>query len=188
MMLAVKKLTDARYDYIGLNHFALPHDALSVAANNTHAHRNFHVATVRSTNDLLGFGVSAISKVGTTYSQNMTTIDGYYDRLDRAELPVMRGINLNADDLLRRAVIHSLMHRFELSIESIEIAHLINFRAYFADEWVRLEELERKGIVKLAPDWISVPPSERLLVSSIAIIFDRYISRSAQRERAATVI
>jgi hypothetical protein len=56
------------------------------------------------------------------------TLDEYYDRLDSGTLPVYRGIELNADDLLRRSIIQSLMCHFELSIESIEIAHLIDFK------------------------------------------------------------
>ena len=187
-MLAIKKLTDAGYVYIGLDHFALPHDELSLAAGQARLHRSFQSSSVRPENDLLAFGVSAISKIGTTYSQNVMTLAGYYDHLERAELPVWRGIELAADDLLRRAVIQSLTCHFELSIESIEIAHLISFRDYFADEWERLERLEREGLVTLEPEWISVTPRGRLLVRSIAVIFDRYVTRGEQRERSSSII
>lgn len=188
MTLAIKRLTDAHYVYIGLDHFALPHDKLSLAAKSARLHRNFQGYSNHPENDLLAFGVSAISKVGTTYSQNVKTLDEYYDRLDRAGLPVWRGIELTADDLLRRAVIQSLMCHFELSIESIEIAHLIDFRDYFADECERLAGLEREGLVTLEADWIGVTPRGRLLVRAIAVIFDRYVTRSEQRERSSSAI
>ena len=100
----------------------------------------------------------------------------------------MHGIELTADDLLRRAVIQSLMRRFELSIESIEIAHLIAFRDYFADEWERLEELERDGLITLEPGWINVTLRGRLLVRIIAMVFDRYLTRGEQRERFSKLI
>ena len=188
MTLAIHKLTDAGYVYIGMDHFALPHDELAVAAKSARLHRNFQGYSTRPDSDLIAFGISAISKIGTTYSQNVKTINEYYDRLDRPELPVLRGIDLTADDLLRRAVIQSLMCHFELSIEAIEIAHLIRFSDYFAEEWKRLEELEREGLVNLEPGWITVTPRGRLLVRTIAMIFDRYLTRGEQRERFSKVI
>ena len=188
MALAIHKLTDAGYVYIGMDHFALPHDELSVAAKQGRLHRNFQGYSTRSECDLLGFGISAISKVGTTYSQNVKSLDEYYDRLDRAELPVLRGIELTADDLLRRAIIQALMCHFELSIESIEIAHLIRFREHFADEWERLEELAREGLVTLEPGWIVVTPRGRLLVRTVAMIFDRYLTHGDKRERFSKII
>ena len=188
MALAIQKLTGAGYVYIGMDHFALPHDELSVAAKQARLHRNFQGYSTRPDSDLLAFGISAISKIATTYSQNVKTLDEYYDHLDRGELPVLRGIELTADDLLRRAVIESLMCHFELSIESIEIAHLIAFRDYFADEWGRLEELERDGLVTLEPGWINVTLRGRLLVRIIAMVFDRYLTRGEQRERFSKLI
>ena len=188
MALAIHKLTDAGYVYIGMDHFALPHDELSVAAKQGRLHRNFQGYSTRSECDLLGFGISAISKVGTTYSQNVKALDEYYDRLDRAELPVLRGIDLTADDLLRRTVIQSIMCHFELSIESIEIAHLIRFRDHFADEWERLEELAREGLVTLEPGWIVVTPRGRLLVRTVAMIFDHYLTQGDKRERFSKII
>jgi oxygen-independent coproporphyrinogen-3 oxidase len=188
MVLAIKKLTEAGYVYVGMDHFALPHDELAVAARQAGLHRNFQGYSTRPDSDLIAFGISAISKVGATYSQNVKTLDEYYDRLDRGELPVLRGIELTADDLLRRAVIQSLMCRFELSIEAIEIAHLIDFGQYFADECERLKELEAEGLVKLEPGWISVTPRGRLLVRTVAMVFDRHLARGEQRERYSKVI
>ena len=188
MTLAVNKLTGAGYVYIGMDHFALPHDDLAMAANRAGLQRNFQGYSTRPDSDLIAFGISAISKVGATYSQNVKTLDDYCDHLDRAELPVLRGIQLTVDDLLRRAIIQSLMCHFELSIESIEIAYLLNFREYFSDEWNKLEELERDGLVALEPKWINVAPRGRLLVRNIAMVFDRHLSRGEQRGRFFTII
>ena len=100
----------------------------------------------------------------------------------------MRGIELTADDLLRRAVIQSIMCHFELSIESIEIAHLIRFRDYFANEWERIEDLALEGLVTLEPGWIVVTPRGRLLVRTIAMIFDHYLTHGDKRERFSKII
>jgi len=186
--LAINQLSGAGYVYIGMDLFALAHDELALAARRAGLHRSFQGYSTRPDGDLLAFGISAISKVGTSYSQNVKTLDEYYDHLDHAQLPVLRGIELTVDDLLRRAVIQSLVCHFELSIESIEIAYLMKFREYFSDEWDKLEEMEREGLITLHPDWLSVTPRGRLLVRNIAMVFDRNHSRREQRERFSNVI
>jgi oxygen-independent coproporphyrinogen III oxidase len=188
MAAAIGMLNQAGYVYVGMDHFALAHDELAIAARQGRLHRNFQGYSTRPDCDLVALGVSAISKIGATYAQNVRTIDAYYDALDRGELPVMRGVELDADDILRRAVIQALMCHFELSIESIETAHLIGFREYFADEWARLEELEKEGLVTLEPDWITVTPRGRMLVRVVATVFDRYLARDATRERFSKLI
>ena len=185
---AIHKLTGAGYRYIGMDHFVLPHDELAIAASHAGLRRNLQGYSTHPDNDQIGFGIAVISKVGATYSQNVTSTGEYYERLDRDELPVWRGIELRADDLLRRAVMQSLMCHFELSIESIEIAHLIRFDDYFADELLRLTVLAGEDLVALEPGWITVTPRGRLLVRTIAMVFDRYLSRGEQRERYSNVI
>ena len=188
MTHAIHKLTQAGYIYIGMDHFALPHDELAIAARHAGLHRNFQGYSTQADSDLIAFGISAISKVGATYSQNVKTLDEYYDHLDRDELPVLRGIELTADDLLRRAVINSIMCHFEVSTEAIEIAHLIRFSEYFADELERLQTMAEEGLVTIAADTINVTPRGRLLVRNIAMVFDRYLSRGEQRERFSKAI
>lgn len=188
LQLAIRRLTDAGYVYIGMDHFAKPDDELTVAQRQGRLHRNFQGYSTQAECDLLAFGVSAIGKIGPVYAQNVKTLDEYYDALDRDELPVLRGVELTADDLLRRAIIQALMCHFELSIESIEIAHLINFREYFADELADLKDMETAGLVKVEGDWISVQPGGRLLVRGIAMVFDRYLRADRERARYSRVI
>ncbi len=184
----IAKLSAAGYTYIGKDHFALGHDALVAATTPAGMQPSFQDYANRPGGDLIGFGISAISRVGASYSQNVTTLDAYYDHLQQNALPVLRGIELNGDDLVRRAVIQSLMRRFELSIDAIEIAHLIRFNEYFADEWERLEILERDGLVTLATEWITVTAKGRLLVRAIARVFDRYLSQRESRQHSPSVI
>jgi oxygen-independent coproporphyrinogen-3 oxidase len=188
LALAIRKLTEAGYVYIGMDHFAKPDDELAVAQRQGRLHRNFQGYSTYADCDLLAFGISAIGKVGPTYEQNVKTLDEYYDRLDNGILPVFRGIELNADDILRRAIIQALMCHFELSIESIEIAHLIDFRKYFAEELEDLKELQAGGLVKVDEKWISVLPPGRMLVRAISMVFDRYLRADRQRTRYSKVI
>jgi oxygen-independent coproporphyrinogen-3 oxidase len=188
LSLAIRRLTEAGYVYIGMDHFAKPDDELAVAQRQGRLHRNFQGYSTYAECDLMAFGVSAISKVGPTYSQNYRTLDEYYDSLDRGVLPIMRGLELTPDDLLRRSIIQALMCHFEVSIESIEIAHLIDFNSYFAPEIVDLREMERSELLRLDDRWITVLPRGRLLVRAIAMVFDRYLRYERQRARYSKVI
>ncbi|MEN9482090.1 MAG: hypothetical protein RLZZ298_3485 [Pseudomonadota bacterium] len=188
LALAIKKLTEAGYVFIGMDHFAKPDDEMAVAQRQGRLHRNFQGYSTYADCDMLSFGISSISKVGPTYNQNVKTLDEYYDRLDAQMLPVFRGIELNADDILRRSIIGALMCHFELSIESIESAHLIEFNKYFAAELEDLKEMESAGLLKVERDWITVLPPGRMLVRIISMVFDRYLRADRQRTRYSKVI
>jgi oxygen-independent coproporphyrinogen III oxidase len=188
LQAGIQALCEGGYVYIGMDHFAKPEDELAVAQRQGWLHRNFQGYSIHADADLVSFGVSAISNVGASYMQNYKRLDEYYDAIERNTLPVMRGIELTADDLLRRAVIQALMCQFELSIESIEIAHLIDFRHYFATELEQLHEMESAGLVSIDENCIIVQPRGRLLVRAIAMIFDRYLRKEQERKRYSKVI
>ena len=188
MLLAIRRLTDAGYVYIGMDHFALPHDSLAVAARQGRLHRNFQGYSTQPDCDLIALGISAISKVGTTYSQNIRTLDEYYDCLDRDVLPTMRGIALTADDLLRRNVIQTLMCQFELSIDAIEESYMIDFQAYFASELQTLATLRDQGMIEWDKHWITVTPRGRVMVRVIAMAFDRHLRQDRDRARFSKLI
>jgi len=188
LSLAIRRLQEAGFVYIGMDHFARPNDELAVAQRQGRLHRNFQGYSTYAECDLLAFGVSAIGKVGPSYSQNFRTLDEYYDALDRDVLPVMRGLELTPDDLLRRSIIQALMCHFELSIEGIEVAHLIDFKSYFAPEIADLREMEKAELVKVDDQWITVLPRGRMLVRVIAMLFDRYLRSDRDRVRYSKVI
>jgi oxygen-independent coproporphyrinogen-3 oxidase len=188
LKLAIEKLTAAGYVFIGMDHFAKPDDELAVAQRQGRLHRNFQGYSTHADCDMMAFGISSIGKVGPTYSQNVKTLDEYYDRLDNNLLPVFRGIELTADDILRRSIIGALMCHFELSIESIEIAHLIDFKTYFAAELADLKELEAGGLLKVDNKWITVLPPGRMLVRAISMVFDKYLRADRERKRYSKVI
>jgi len=188
LQLAIRRLTEAGYVYIGMDHFAKPDDELTVAQRQGRLHRNFQGYSTYAECDLLAFGVSAISKVGPSYAQNVKTLDEYYDVLDQDRLPVLRGIELTPDDILRRSIIQALMCHFELSMPSIEIAHMIDFRQYFAEEMADLDEMAKAGLVKIDDKWISVLAPGRMLVRGIAMVFDKYLRADRERKRYSKVI
>jgi oxygen-independent coproporphyrinogen-3 oxidase len=188
LTLAIGRLTRAGYVFIGMDHFARPDDELTVAQGQGRLQRNFQGYSTRAGTDMLGFGVSAIGAVGPSYYQNAKTLTGYYEALDAGRLPVWRGIELTADDLLRRAVIQALICNFRLSIESIEVSWLIQFQKYFAEEMQDLQRMADDGLVELQPDWIVVTPKGRLLVRSVCMVFDRYLRAQQHRATYSKVI
>lgn len=185
---AMERLLAAGYTYIGMDHFAKPTDDLAVAQRQGRLHRNFQGYSTHADCDLLAFGISSIGRVGPTYYQNVKTLDEYYDALDWNHLPVLRGIELTQDDLVRRAVIQALICHFKLSTESIELSYLIDFKSYFADELADLERFREEGLVELTPDWITITPRGRLLVRAICMVFDRYLRDNRQRASYSKVI
>ncbi len=188
MKYAIERLVDAGYVYIGMDHFAKPDDELTIAQQQGRLHRNFQGYSTQAECDMIAFGISSISKLGAIYAQTHETEEDYYDALERGELPVLRGVELTADDVLRRSIIQALMCHFELSIESIEIAHLIEFRRYFAPELHDLERMAEAGLVEIGDRWITVLPPGRLLVRAIAMVFDRYLRHDRERARYSRVI
>ena len=137
---------------------------------------------------MIGIGVSAIGNVGPTYNQNYRTLEDYYNSLDHNTLPVMRGIELSADDLLRRGVIGALMCHFAVSKESFATSYLIDFDKYFATELDDLREQEQLGLIELENGIITVTPKGRLLVRNIAMVFDRHLRQDRERRRYSRVI
>jgi len=188
LTMGIRTLTEAGYVYIGMDHFAKPDDELAVAQRRGHLHRNFQGYSTRAECDLIGLGISAIGSVGPAYIQNYRTLDEYYDALDHGVLPVMRGLQLTSDDLVRRAVIQALMCHFSLSFRAIEIAHLVDFRHYFATELRELEEFREIGLVEIEDEWITITPRGRLMVRAICMVFDHYLRNAEQRARYSKVI
>jgi oxygen-independent coproporphyrinogen III oxidase len=188
LTLAIGRLTREGYLYIGMDHFALPDDDLALAQAQGRLQRNFQGYSTRPAADMIGVGVSAIGRIGPTYYQNRKGLEEYYAELEAGRLPVARGVELTPDDLVRRAVIQALSCHFSVSLESIELAHLIDFRKYFSREMSELRRLAAEGLVEVAPDWILVTPKGRLLVRAICMVFDRYLRAAQERASYSRVI
>jgi oxygen-independent coproporphyrinogen III oxidase len=185
---AIAHFRAAGYEYIGMDHFALPNDPLAIAKRQGRLHRNFQGYSTHPDSDLIGLGVSAIGRIGAHYSQNAKTLDEYHDAIGRGQFPVQRGLTLSRDDLVRRAVIMALMCQGRVDIESIELAYLIDFRQYFSPEIDQLEPLVEKGLVVMEPDGIRVSPLGWYFVRAVAMVFDRHLQADKAVERFSRII
>jgi oxygen-independent coproporphyrinogen-3 oxidase len=188
LQLAIETLTAAGYVYIGMDHFALPDDELAQAQERGGLHRNFMGYTTHADSDLIGLGVSAISHIGESYSQNPRDLPGWQMALDEGRLPVFRGMVLSEDDQLRADLIQRLMCQGEIPISSLERRYGIEFASYFAEALVRLAPLAEDGLVVVGEERIDVTARGRLLLRNIAMCFDHYLNRPAETPRFSKAI
>jgi oxygen-independent coproporphyrinogen-3 oxidase len=185
---AITTFLNAGYVYIGMDHFALPNDSLAVAKRQGRLHRNFQGYSTRPDCDLIGLGVSAIGRIGATYSQNAKTLDAYYDDLNQGRFPIERGLALSRDDLLRRTVIMAVMCQGELQYEAVELAYMIDFKSYFLAELEDLKELEKAGLIEFEENGLQVTDTGWFFVRAIAMVFDRYLQADRNRARFSKII
>ena len=162
--------------------------ALAVAKRQGRLHRNFQGYSTQPDCDLIALGVSAIGRIGASYSQNAKTLDEYYDYLDQGRFPVVRGLAVTRDDLVRRAVIMALMCQGQLQFESINLAFLVEFKHYFAAEMKALDTLVEQGLVTVDDAGIQVTAQGWFFVRAVAMVFDKYLQTDRTRARFSKII
>jgi oxygen-independent coproporphyrinogen-3 oxidase len=181
-------LMNAGYVYVGMDHFALPDDALAVAKRQGRLHRNFQGYSTQPDCDLIGLGVSAIGRMGGTYSQNAKTMEEYVDMLDNGQLPIVKGLALSRDDLIRRAWIMAIMCQGHVQYDAFNEAWLIDAKKYFASEISQLESLQTQGLVELSDGGLQVTPMGWFFVRGVAMVFDKYLQADRNRTRFSKII
>jgi oxygen-independent coproporphyrinogen-3 oxidase len=184
----IDKLCAAGYIYIGMDHFALPGDELVRARLDGTLQRNFQGYSTHRQCDLVSLGVSAISNIGNMFAQNAITTMEYEKIIESGEFPIKKGILVDDDDLLRAEVIQGLMCYDSLSFDEFGADHDIDFRTYFANEIHRLDPLADDGLIELDGSGIAITQKGRLLLRSIAMVFDRYIDQSENDNRFSKAI
>lgn len=180
---AVQALIESGYMFVGLDHFAKSSDELAIARNNKTLHRNFQGYTTKSGCDLFGLGITAISNVQNTFSQNIKKINPYYETLDLNNLPVFRGIVLSNDDTLRREIIMKILCHGLLSKSEIEEKYNIKFDSYFQNENKKLNELQVDGLIDFNGDTIEVTAIGQFFLRNIACTFDYYLQNKNGKQK-----
>lgn len=178
---SIEQLTAAGYFYIGMDHFALPDDPLSIAQKEKTLQRNFQGYTTCGGTSLYGFGISSISQLDDIYFQKERKLDDWSREVNAGETAVMRGVLLNRDDMIRREVIQRIMCHLELDFEDIENEFSIDFRKMFADELAELEPLAEDKLLEISSESLHVTETGRLFVRNIAMKFDAYLEQTPNR-------
>ena len=185
---SIEQLQKSGYEYIGMDHFALPEDSLSIAKKQGNMHRNFQGYSTHADCDLIGLGVSSISKVGNIYSQNAKELDAYIEQVNAGHLPVIRGVVLDRDDLLRRTVISSIMCQGEVVYESIELSYLIDFKEYFSYEMKQLDKFVDQKFLEFDDNSLRVTPLGWYFVRALAMTFDKYLRQARTETKFSRII
>ncbi|MFS1476462.1 oxygen-independent coproporphyrinogen III oxidase [Vibrio lentus] len=184
----IETLTGAGYQFIGMDHFALPEDELAVAQREGILHRNFQGYTTQGEADLVGFGVSAISMVGDAYAQNQKELKKYYAQVNDLRHALWKGVALDSDDLLRREVIKQLICNFKLNKTMIESEFSVNFNRYFKEDLGLLQTFINDELVEVDDKEIRVTLRGRLLIRNICMCFDKYLRAKARQQQFSRVI
>lgn len=184
----IEKLCKASYIYIGMDHFALPDDELVKAQQSGTMQRNFQGYSTHRDCDLIGLGVSAIGHIDNTYSQNACTTFEYQMALQAGKLPIRRGIQVNSDDRIRAEVIQQLMCYGQVDFSYFQQHLDTDFPSYFNSELTRLAPLQRDGLVELYPNRMQITATGRMLLRTVAMVFDRHLaSESSDRRYSQTI-
>jgi oxygen-independent coproporphyrinogen-3 oxidase len=182
--LALSRLGAAGYALIGLDHFALPEDALARGLEDGTLHRNFMGYTTRNAPDMVAFGMSAIGDVGGAFLQNEKTTKDYVARVDAGGLAVARGILRSREDNLRARIISDLMCRMVLDLDDVGRAFdEPGLAARLHEELARLRPYDERGFCSVDGARVTVLPLGRLFLRHLAMVFDEYLERTPRDER-----
>ena len=185
---AMQRLAGEGYQYIGMDHFALPGDELAEAADDGTLHRNFQGYATRPDLDLIGLGASSIGQIGDAFMQNRRDPEGHAAAVRAGELPLWRGVAMDDDDRLRRDVIQAVMCRGRVDYAGIEARHGIDFSDYFGDALAALSPLADDGLLTLTPGSLEVTPRGRFFLRNVAMPFDAYLAPAGGERRFSRVI
>lgn len=181
LKLVIERLTEAGYVYIGMDHFAKPTDQLAIAQKEGLLYRNFQGYSTHSDCDLIGMGISSISQIGDIYAQNAKIMPDYESMIDTDHLPIMRGVKLTQDDLLRRHVITEIMCNLKLDLDKVSADLGIDAREYFKADLPALDAMQDDGLIVIKNDKYYVQDSGRLLIRNIGMVFDAYLRKNDNR-------
>lgn len=185
LQLAVTRLVGQGYVHIGMDHFARPGDELVQAQAQQRLQRNFQGYSTRAGLDLIGLGMSSISRIGGAYSQNARALAAYQAAIESGSLATERGRLLTAEDQLRAAVIERLMCGRDVRYGLLETRFGIDPRRHFRAALGELAPAERDGLVQRLPDRLCVTPLGRYFLRNLAMPFDAYLPHAASAESAA---
>jgi oxygen-independent coproporphyrinogen-3 oxidase len=187
LALAIRELGKAGYVHIGMDHFALPEDSLTLARRDGTLQRSFQGYTTHADMDLVNFGVSAIGRVGDLFVQNAKQLHEYKRAIDAGRLPLSKGLRLSRDDQIRADVIQRIMCQRRVAIDELESKWGLHFTDYFAQELKGLESLQDDELIALTQHEILVRPRGEFLLRNIAVVFDAYAGITAP-QRASKAI
>ncbi|MGE0153136.1 MAG: oxygen-independent coproporphyrinogen III oxidase [Reyranellaceae bacterium] len=184
-LAAEQALQAGGYQSIGIDHYALPGDALAVAARNGALRRNFQGYTTDTAETLIGLGVTAIGRTRAGYVQNIAETGAWARAVQAGLLPVAKGRAICGEDRLRGHVIERIM--CDGAIDCAAAGERFGAPAGWCEEaLLELAPLERDGVLSRQDGTIRIDPRARPLARVVAAAFDAHLGAGKGRH-AATV-
>ncbi len=184
---SIEKFTAAGYRQIGMDHFALPDDELSVAQTDGRLHRNFMGYTVQASEEMIGIGMSSIGYINNAFFQNLSKINSYKEEVNSDDFAVYRGMRLSNDDLIRQFLIQSLMCNFHFSFASMKEKFNVDYHEYFKEEHPNLKEFVEDGFMTIDDNSLNVTPLGRTFVRNISMTYDAYLKGDKKATFSRTI-
>jgi oxygen-independent coproporphyrinogen-3 oxidase len=185
----LEQMTQAGYQFIGMDHFAKADNELAIAQNEGELHRNFQGYTTHGNCDLLGLGASSISQIGTAILQNKKELKHYYHSIEtQSGCALSKGMHLTHDDVIRADAIKQLICQFELNIDEFAKKYHIEFDTYFAEALVSLKPLIDDNMVIIENNHVSVTSRGNLFIRIICMCFDAHLQNKINATRFSRVI
>lgn len=166
-------LLESGYKEIGMDHFALEKDSMYQSMKSKKLHRNFMGYTASKTQLMIGLGVSSISDSWYAFAQNEKTIEAYYGKLEENKIPIFRGHQLTAEDLILRKHILNLMCHFETDWKDNDMFH-----PFIEDALENLKEIEEDGLLEIQDKKLIVTEKGKPFVRNICMAFDARLIRN----------
>jgi oxygen-independent coproporphyrinogen-3 oxidase len=182
--VAADRLVEAGYVRIGLDHFAKPHDSMAEALRAGTLRRNFQGYTVDHAEALIGLGASAIGALPQGHVQNAPGVREYKAAIEAGRLPTAKGVELSADDRLRRDAIETVMCDMSVDLAEVAARHRVDL-AEFYTAFDRLREMQADRIVRMDGCRVTVLDHARPLLRSVAAVFDQYLGTGEARHAKA---
>lgn len=182
-----ERLIEEGYQYIGMDHFALPNDDLAIALKNKTMTRNFQGYSTKKNTDIIAMGITGISQVENLYFQNQKTENNYFEAIENKQIPVLRGYLLEKEDEMIREIIMTLMCDLHLDIKEIEQKYMVRFNQEFANEIQKLEPFKKDGLIEIKKDTIQVSEKGRYAIRNIVMVFDRFLAKDQKIHYSKTI-
>jgi oxygen-independent coproporphyrinogen-3 oxidase len=180
-ILAIRKLIEAGYRFIGMDHFAKPDDELCEALDAGSLRRNFMGYTTLDGVDVVAFGPSGISELANSFVQSEKGLDDWFEAIEAGGLATARGHRLSPDDEARRWIIRQVMCQGRVRAADVEARFGGGFRADYALSLERLEMLRDDKLVDLSPSGdVHVTPMGRIFLRNVAMAFDAYLDEDQE--------
>ena len=188
LTLIIETLTAKGYIYIGMDHFAKENNELAIAMEQKRLQRNFQGYSTKAGTDIYAFGMSSISQLERSYSQNYKNMESYYNCLNNDTLPIEKNLYLSDDDIIRRKVIMTIMCDYSINFKKISNCFTIDFSYYFESELRQLKPFIDDSLLILNQNGFTVTERGVLFIRNIAMVFDAYLSSQLSEKRFSRTV